>query len=327
MTSASMRGSESRLRLIGRLAVRSLHVELLLYPKPGLVSPVDSGSHDDMNAGTFMRSLFSLRTYFQKIAVAGAAGVAFDQLVDLGSTAEQRMLTATGGVNAHRGAIFCLGLICAATGRASAYGARAGHATLPHEPAGKSTPDRIVPAAVTPACIRAALVTTWGDALQLHCRQRRQQAHGTGAMLAYGVGGARAEAAAGLPSVFEIALPAIQDALDAGRDHRQARIDAFFALMAHTDDTNVYHRGGAAGARLVRDMGRAFIARGGTGAPDWHACALGAHRLLVSHRLSPGGAADLLAAAVLVRMLTVPDVLEIEVQATSDDHRNSLAHC
>lgn len=55
-------------REVARLAVGSLHVELCLYPKPGLVSPVDNGSHDDMDAATFMRSLFSLRHYFKKSA-------------------------------------------------------------------------------------------------------------------------------------------------------------------------------------------------------------------------------------------------------------------
>jgi triphosphoribosyl-dephospho-CoA synthetase len=43
--------------------VRSLYQELALYPKPGLVSLVDTGSHDDMDASTFVRSLFSLRRY------------------------------------------------------------------------------------------------------------------------------------------------------------------------------------------------------------------------------------------------------------------------
>src|SRR5690606_38142006 len=43
---------------IALLAIRSLHAELVLYPKPGLVSPWDNGSHDDMDAALFMRSLF-----------------------------------------------------------------------------------------------------------------------------------------------------------------------------------------------------------------------------------------------------------------------------
>src|SRR4051812_43658943 len=102
---------------IGREAVRALYAEVALYPKPGLVSPVDSGSHDDMDMRTFLRSLFALRGYFAAIAVAGAADADFPILQRLGLAAERRMLAATGGVNTHRGAIFSLGVIAAAAGR------------------------------------------------------------------------------------------------------------------------------------------------------------------------------------------------------------------
>ena len=46
---------------IGRAATLALHDELALAPKPGLVSFIDTGSHADMDAHSFMRSLFALR--------------------------------------------------------------------------------------------------------------------------------------------------------------------------------------------------------------------------------------------------------------------------
>ena len=101
---------------IGRAAIRALYAELALHPKPGLVSPLDSGSHDDMDMTTFMRSLFALRGYYRDIAAAGARGADFAMLQALGIAAERRMLAATGGVNTHRGAIFGLGLLTAAAG-------------------------------------------------------------------------------------------------------------------------------------------------------------------------------------------------------------------
>jgi triphosphoribosyl-dephospho-CoA synthase len=67
----------SHAAIIGRAAVRALYTELALSPKPGLVSPLDSGAHDDMDMTTFMRSLFALRGYFCAIAAAGAAGADF----------------------------------------------------------------------------------------------------------------------------------------------------------------------------------------------------------------------------------------------------------
>jgi triphosphoribosyl-dephospho-CoA synthase len=70
--------------------------------------------------------------------------------------------------------------------------------------------------------------------------------------------------------------------------------------MAHMSDTNVFHRGGADGAATVRAHARAFVNAGGTANPGWKRLALDCHRLFVARRLSPGGAADLLAATCLV---------------------------
>jgi triphosphoribosyl-dephospho-CoA synthase len=42
---------------------------------------------------------------------------------------------------------------------------------------------------------------------------------------------------------------------------------------------------------------------GGTAHPEWHDFALDCHRDLVAHKLSPGGAADLLAATCMVHAI------------------------
>jgi len=262
---------------IARHAVRSLYAELTLYPKPGLVSLVDNGSHDDMTAATFMRSLFALRHYFAHITRAGMEDAPFATLKRLGIEAEARMLRATGGINTHRGAVFCLGLLCAAIGNCRARGI-----------------------AFTPGAIRATLLMRWAGALAAHLDPGAADSHGAQAARRHGVGGARQEAALGLPSVFELALPVLRETLAAGRGMRRARVDALFALMAHISDTNLYHRGGKEGAMTVRRHAQAFVARGGTANDGWEAQALACHHAFVAARLSPGGAADLLAAACLL---------------------------
>lgn len=261
---------------VARMALRSLYDELALYPKPGLVSLVDNGSHDDMDAQTFFRSLFSLRHYFFRITRAGFEQADFVVLKRLGIEAEQRMLKATGGINTHRGAIFCLGLLCAAIGSCKARGG-----------------------ALSARAIRAALLAQWGPALAGHAPSAADS-NGTRVAARHGASGAREEAALGLPSVFEVALPRLQRTLARGGGWRAARVDALFALMAHISDTNVYHRGGAQGAAMVRQEARRFLDGGGTAHPQWESRALACHRAFVGRRLSPGGAADLLAAACLV---------------------------
>ncbi|MFL9925946.1 triphosphoribosyl-dephospho-CoA synthase MdcB [Herbaspirillum lusitanum] len=276
-------------RQLARLALRSLYQELTLYPKPGLVSLVDNGSHADMNAATFMRSLFSLRRYFFSIAQAGLEAAPFRQLQRLAMDAEARMLRATGGVNTHRGAIFGLGMLCAAIACCRACSIR-----------------------LSEQSIRATLLIQWGDALARHTQPDADgdggaASHGLKVAAAHAVGGAREEGAMGFPAVFELALPRMRQTLAAGRSWQSAKTDALFALMAHVSDTNVYHRGGAQGAALVRQRATEFLQQGGSGAHDWYARALECHREFVAHRLSPGGAADLLAAACLVMSVTDAD--------------------
>jgi hypothetical protein len=65
----------------------------------GLVTPFDAGSHHDMDAGTFLRSLFALRHYFIAVADAGASAAPFQTLRRHGIAAEISMLHATAGIN------------------------------------------------------------------------------------------------------------------------------------------------------------------------------------------------------------------------------------
>ncbi|GEP11210.1 triphosphoribosyl-dephospho-CoA synthase MdcB [Methylobacterium gnaphalii] len=256
--------------VIGRCAVEALWLELETYPKPGLVSLVDSGSHDDMDAATFEASAAALEPFFRAFAEAGNRGTAMDGLRRIGIEAEAAMLAATGGVNTHRGAIFGLGLL------ASAAGACGG---------------------VTP--IRSG-------ALGAHVARRHAQgilkgpvllhAPGARARRRHGVGGAPAEAAAGFPTVYRIGLPALRRGMALRPDDPEAaRVEACFALIAATEDTNLLHRGGPDGLAFARRAATEFLAHGGVGQPNWRQAAESIHRDFMARRLSPGGAADLLA--------------------------------
>lgn len=282
--SAGVPVSPARWQAIARAATVSLHDELALAPKPGLVSFEDSGSHDDMDAGTFLRSLFALRHYFARIAALGAAGAPFDALREAGIAAESRMLAATGGRNTHRGAIFTLGLLCAAAGQCAAEA-------------------RVAEAAE----LREALQERWGPALAAHARRGHESdSKGRCAARRLGLRPAAEEAALGLPVLFETAWPALRDALARGLDARRARLQSLFATMAVLDDTNLAHRGGREGLRFARRAAADFLAAGGADAPDAIERARSLHRAFVARRLSPGGAADTLAAACLVHRLGRP---------------------
>ena len=258
---------------IGRAATAALYEELALHPKPGLVSFVDNGSHDDMTAATFLRSLFALRRYFPAIAALGAEDAALPALERAGREAEARMLRATAGVNTHRGAIFTLGLLCASAGWRAARG-------LPPDAGG----------------LRVTLRERWGKALAAR-RPADAGSHGQRAARALGLRGASEEAALGLPALFEVALPAWRRAHAGGLRGDALRLEVLFHVIAVLDDTNLAHRGGLAGLRHAQRRAREFLAAGGAARPDARMHALEVHADFVRRRLSPGGAADLLAAA------------------------------
>ncbi|AOK16257.1 triphosphoribosyl-dephospho-CoA synthase MdcB [Burkholderia cepacia] len=272
-------GAQSDAERIAALAERSLVLEIETYPKPGLVSHVDAGSHADMDASTFARSAAVLRPYFAELADAGARDADMAVLRKIGLRAEHAMLAATGGVNTHRGAIFGLGLLCAAAGRRGRRGA--------------------APLGLT---LGASVARRWGA--DILGGPRLPDSHGERASRRYGVGGARREAAGGFDSVYRVGLPALRRAQrDLPGDPEAARVDACFALIAALDDTNLLHRGGQDGLEFAQAAARAFVARGGVRARDWRLRAAAAHRAFVARRLSPGGAADLLAMSVFVDAL------------------------
>ncbi|MBX9946190.1 MAG: triphosphoribosyl-dephospho-CoA synthase, partial [Reyranella sp.] len=115
-----------------------------------------------------------------------------------------------------------------------------------------------------------------------------------------GAGGAREEAARGLPGVFQVGIPAWRQAVAAGLPANAAHVHTLFALMAAVEDTTVLYRGGPEAGRFVRHAATEFLAVGGCRTADWFERAERLHRRFVERNLSPGGSADLLAATLLV---------------------------
>jgi triphosphoribosyl-dephospho-CoA synthase len=271
---------------IARTAVRSLYHELALYPKPGLVSFNDNGAHRDMNAATFVRSLFSLRGYFVAISEAGMREAAFAELQQLGIAAEARMLRATRGINTHRGAIFTHGILAAAAGCAS---------------------ERNIE--LTDENLRAIVMENWSrDLRAIAVACAATPSHGQLMAVRHGVAGARGEALQGFPAVFEIALPALRSALARGADTQLALLHTLFVLLEEAADTNVLYRGGAEGLQFIQTRAKDFLERGSVFATGWQQRAESLHRECSVRNLSPGGCADLLAAAWFVYQLQIESI-------------------
>ena len=124
-----------------------------------------------------------------------------------------------------------------------------------------------------------------------------QNTHGAAVAVRHQVGGARFEALAGFPTARKAAaLLQTHDPLT-----------VLLWLMAHTEDTNLYHRGGTEGAAFVKAQAAAIL----TAPPERRAAlALALDDTLIDRWLSPGGCADLLALALfLARCRGIPAFL------------------
>jgi triphosphoribosyl-dephospho-CoA synthase len=244
---------------------------------------VDSGSHADMDASTFEASAAASTPFYGHLTIAGASGSSMNKLREIGLEAERAMLAVTGGVNTHRGAIFGLGLLCAAAGATWSETTRS---------------ESHWQAQVLGATVRQR----WGQAIMsgpipLH-------SHGTNALLKFGAGGARAQAAAGFPHATEVGLPALRLGRRlAPKDPEAARVQGFFAILATMEDTNLLHRGGAGGLRYAQEAATRFLEQGGVGQAEWRERAAAVHRAFVARHLSPGGCADLLAITLFLDAL------------------------
>ena len=265
--------SPHRWTAIAQAASRALRAELAAYPKPGLVSPVDSGSHPDMDAEAFLASIAAIEPFIADLARAGACGADWPQLQEIGLLAEQAMMKATGGRNTHRGAIFSLGLLAAAAGHRAE--------TASSDSLGSIVRDRWADGILLPDDLPGG-----SDGINMGHR--------------HGVGGARREAKEGFPSVYHIGLPALRKA---GPHHSEACIQIFFELLAQCEDTTLLKRGGRDGWLFACSEANRFLAAGGVFTSGWETTAEEIHCAFVARNLTAGGVADLLAATLFVHEL------------------------
>lgn len=258
-------------------ATRAMLQEVSATPKPGLVDRDNSGAHTDMDFSTFMDSAAALSPWFGQMFRAGwdcrgqSAAALFERLRFVGGQAERAMLSATGGVNTHKGLIFTLGALCGAAGALQTGGG----GVLPMEE-------------LLSLCreMGKCALADFGDPAQ------RGHTSGQRAYHAHGLSGARGQLAQGFPDVFSVGLPALEDKLARGWPLNDGAVFTLLALLARTDDTNLIHRGGLERARRCKEEAAQLLEVQDREALLSRLRALdGVYR---RENLSPGGCADLL---------------------------------
>ncbi|GGK03405.1 triphosphoribosyl-dephospho-CoA synthase [Pseudomonas matsuisoli] len=265
-----------RCEWLADLAVDALIEEANLSPKPGLVDRRGSGAHRDLDLPLMQASALSLWETFRSMAEAAHEHVDLDStlretLGALGRQGERTMLATTAGVNTHRGAIWALGLLVAAAACSprldpTRIAERAAHIAR--------IPDRGVPPAAA--------------------------SHGQSVCARFGVDGAREQAQQGFPAVIEHGLPVLNASRAGGHAEHHARLDALLAIMTQLSDTCVLHRGGLHALRQTQAGARAVLDAGGSASFAGRRALQRLDDTLLALNASPGGAADLLAATLLL---------------------------
>lgn len=260
---------------LAKIAVRALYFEVKAYPKPGLVSFIDSGAHQDMNGETFYRSIFTLRHYFYQISRQGMMNHSFEALKNTAICAERRMLEKTKGINTHRGAIFALGLFCVSVARLTKAEAH-----------------------FTPAILHRQLLKDWHIILAEH--STNPSSHGAFVRKEHQVIDARQMAMRGYDLVFQL-LPDFISLFTETKSIDAVCLYAYLELIMKVDDTNVLYRKGKSGLDYAKTQAAEMLAINCCKARQLQALEI--HHLFSKEGISPGGVADLIGVLLFIGQL------------------------
>lgn len=250
--------------LVADLAERALRMELDTTPKPGLVDRQDNGAHKDMDYALMSKSISALRPYLTRLAVESAKDIDPAKIKETGIEAEKAMLEATGGVNTHKGALFCIGLSVAA---ASCLACSTGSVQV------YSFKELVSRAASEIPSARGT--------------------HGAEAKRSFKAVGALENARAAYPELFADWLPYYHSLEgDPFRCHK-----TLLHIMTTLDDTNILHRRGAEGlahaeaeaARLLEDFSESGLSS--------------LNKDFIRENISPGGSADMLSLTIFIESI------------------------
>lgn len=268
--------------IIAHLATQALQAELDTTPKPGLVDKDNNGAHRDMDYALMQRSIDTLHPYFVQLARLGFADTlpTHTSIRDIGIEAEKAMLSATNGVNTHKGALFSMGLAVVAAAHEERKIATNEEQILKERNGGE---DVLVSLQTTIKALAASFPDTNGT----HGSKAKLLSKGTTA-----IKGALDNAREGYEMLFAEWLPFY---IERRKEHDAYTLHkTLLRIMCDLDDTNVIYRTDLATAEEVKQEARALL-------DNFSKAALkDMDRHYTTRNISPGGAADMLSLTVFI---------------------------
>lgn len=270
---------------IASMINKAILYEVSTTPKPGLVDRNNNGAHDDMDYLTFMSSASSIASGFYKIAehaneFIGSPKALFESIRPIGMAMEKKMFDATAGVNTHKGIIFSLGVLCAA----SVVVLKQNELNVEN-------------------IINYASSMTVGLTDELNMSRPVEMTHGERLYFKYGITGIRGEVEAGFPSVTKTGLDVLRKSYYTLQCKNDLFVQVLFALMTCVEDSNILSRHDSETLMEVQKMAKEFLDSGGMIKKNGLERVKVLDDLFIERRISPGGSADLLAVTLYLGMI------------------------
>lgn len=262
--------------------------EVFTTPKPGLVDYRDNGAHQDMNIGTFIASTHAIAPYLLKMAYEGYLwkdGIEdlFPIIQKIGIQAEKAMFRATGGVNTHKGIIFTMGILCAASG-------------VCYKQRGIFKVTEILE-------LSRRMMNHKMDIEFQKMKSRKPITHGEWLYHTYGEKGIRGEAQLGFPIIKDVAYPAMKDLRKTEKKEMMTNINVLLRIMITLNDTNILSRSNYQELQWLKETSRSILKLGGALTQEGYHEIVKMNEKCIEKNISPGGSADILAATLFLYRL------------------------
>lgn len=268
---------------ISSFAIQAMLYEASCYPSPGLVSPVSSGAHSDMDFFTFLDSTSVLGKYMPLFVQQGYCRLKpkdiFINIRNTGIEAEKEMLVKTKSINTHKGMLFLLGVCCAAVGK-----------VIYEKKSFKEIREIIIE--MTEGIVQK----------ELSCLvDNNNLSHGEILYLKYKNQGIRGEVEKGIPTVFINSLEFYRQSSDMSMNDRL--VHTLIGIMRFCDDSTILYRHNLTVLEEVKEKADDIIKTGGMRTSCGRKKINALCEEFVERRISPGGSADLLGVTIFLSLV------------------------
>ncbi|MGL5544248.1 MAG: citrate lyase holo-[acyl-carrier protein] synthase [Cetobacterium sp.] len=271
----NQKSKDNIIDIFSNFALKSVILEVSAFPSFGLVSPQSNGSHKDMDFFTFIHSGFSLTNYFKQVVKAGYSNLpihlVFKKIRYMGKVAEKEMFSATNNVNTHKGLIFLMGITAACAAKAKYHG----------------LPFKNISLFIQDMC-----KDILKDFDNIHLK--KELTHGEKLFLNYGIVGVRGVAKNGLDVVFDKSIDIFRNSIFEKEHINHAMIKTLIYLMSVLEDTTILHRHDLDVLNDVKEIAKTLKEQFINSSLDIELLNK-IEKDFISKKISPGGAADLLA--------------------------------